>query len=222
MHSKRRIEALATRAMGPAAAKAREPATARRCAIRGLAVVASIASLGWATAPADQSCGLGPHDWCPSPPGDACGRHRDERSCRADPGCRGLPYRGESVVACTPDDKGFWSNCPAVGCIARSDPPGQPPRREAIAEICGSPRPGGQATEVHVWRTSAQAATLLELRVSYSGRPWSRFFDARGHFLYSLPTNPDDTPAGRSHTEVRGALLKGLGRAETLPCRAQP
>lgn len=42
-------------------------------------------------------CG-NPTDWCPTPPGASCGRHRTEAACRADPGCAGLPYRGESVV----------------------------------------------------------------------------------------------------------------------------
>jgi hypothetical protein len=69
--------------------------------------------------PPDPSCGLGPHDWCASPAGDPCGAHKDEISCRADAHCRGMPYRGESVVACMPDGKGFWSNCPAVGCVSR-------------------------------------------------------------------------------------------------------
>jgi hypothetical protein len=27
---------------------------------------------------------------------------------------------GESEVACQPDGKGFWSNCNAVGCIAKT------------------------------------------------------------------------------------------------------
>lgn len=65
-------------------------------------------------------CGLSPHDWCAAPAGDPCGVHDDETSCRADPRCQGMPYRGESVVACVPDGKGFWSNCPAVGCVSRS------------------------------------------------------------------------------------------------------
>jgi len=64
-------------------------------------------------------CGLSPSDWCTSAGSDPCGAHPDERSCRADPRCKGLPYRGESVVACMPDNQGFWSNCPAVGCVSR-------------------------------------------------------------------------------------------------------
>src|SRR5512146_488043 len=66
------------------------------------------------------ACGLSPSDWCAAPAGDPCGAHDDETSCRADPRCQGMPYRGESVVACVPDGKGFWTNCPAVGCISRS------------------------------------------------------------------------------------------------------
>src|SRR5260370_1372397 len=221
MLSQRRNEAAGAPGTAATDRPGRGPAMASQYPSRSLVVVASIVALGWASGPVDPNCGLRPDDWCPSPPGDRCGRHRGERSCRADPGCRGLPYRGESVVACIPDDKGFWSNCPAVGCIARSEPPGQPPHVEVIAEVCGSSRSGGQAAEVHVCRTATKGATILELRLSYSGPPWSQLFDASGHFLSALPTRPDDTPAGRSQIEVRGALLTGLGRAQTLPCRAQ-
>ena len=63
-------------------------------------------------------CGLGPSDWCPPPPGDPCGKHSDTAACRADPACYGMPYRGESVVACTRDERGFGKNCPTVGCTA--------------------------------------------------------------------------------------------------------
>ncbi|HLX06559.1 MAG TPA: hypothetical protein VKY89_01715 [Thermoanaerobaculia bacterium] len=193
-------------------------------AVRGLgaiAALAALATLGLAPGPVSRPCGFRPDDWCPAPAGDACGRHHAEGACRDDPGCRGLPYRGESVVACIPDAQGFWSNCPAVGCIARSDPPGQPPRREVVAEICGSPRAGGQtAAEVRVWRTVAKAATILELRTSSSGRPWSLFYDTRGHFLHEVPTHPEDTPAGRFHAEVRAAVLTGLGEAESVACPA--
>ena len=62
-------------------------------------------------------CGVSPGDWCASPPGDACGRHASETACRADPRCMGLPYRGESVVPCVADGRGFSGNCPAVGCV---------------------------------------------------------------------------------------------------------
>jgi hypothetical protein len=68
-------------------------------------------------------CGFGINDWCPAPPGDACGRHRNVAACRADPACYGMPYRGESVVPCIYDQRGFASNCPTVGCT------GTPPRR---------------------------------------------------------------------------------------------
>lgn len=67
----------------------------------------------------DPSCGVSTDDWCAAPEGDPCGIHANEALCRADARCRGLPYRGESVVACMPDGKGYWSNCPAVGCVSR-------------------------------------------------------------------------------------------------------
>lgn len=63
-------------------------------------------------------CGLGVSDWCPSPPGDACGRHQNQTSCKADASCEGVRYRGPSLVACTYDARGFASNCPSVGCIS--------------------------------------------------------------------------------------------------------
>jgi hypothetical protein len=66
-------------------------------------------------------CGMGISDWCPAPAGDPCGRHRNTAACRADPKCFGMPYRGESVVACILDARGFASNCPTVGCS--STPP---------------------------------------------------------------------------------------------------
>ena len=73
------------------------------------------------------SCGAAPGDWCTSAADGPCGAHPDQASCRADDRCEGMPYRGESVVACMPDGKGFWSNCPAVGCVERKGPPPQPP-----------------------------------------------------------------------------------------------
>jgi hypothetical protein len=67
------------------------------------------------------SCGMTPHDWCPAPSGDPCGRHRNVAACRADAACYGMPYQGESVVACIVNERGFASNCPTVGCT--STPP---------------------------------------------------------------------------------------------------
>jgi len=72
--------------------------------------------------PPPHECGYRPSDWCPSPEGDPCGRHADEAACRADPQCIGMRYRGTSFVSCMPDGRGFWSNCPAVGCITKPIP----------------------------------------------------------------------------------------------------
>jgi|SRR5580693_3758011 hypothetical protein len=66
-----------------------------------------------------QQCGMHRGDWCPAPPGDLCGRHRDTASCKADPTCYGVPYRGESFAACVFDNRGFAFNCPTVGCTSR-------------------------------------------------------------------------------------------------------
>jgi len=80
-----------------------------------------VAALPLRPATAQNPCGLNPKDWCPAPPGDPCGRHPDTSACRADPACYGMPYRGESVVRCNVDARGFASNCPTVGCT--STPP---------------------------------------------------------------------------------------------------
>ena len=94
--------------------------SAGRNALATLMVVVfmAMAALAWS---ADRPCGMAPSDWCPSPPDDPCGRHRTVPSCRADPACYGMPYRGESVIACFPDPRGFSPNCPTVGCT--STPP---------------------------------------------------------------------------------------------------
>src|SRR5262245_47770489 len=90
----------------------------------------TLASLLTATVPAgaqSPSCGTRTTDWCPAPEGDPCGRHRDAAACRADTACYGMRYRGESVIACILDERGFASNCPTVGCT--STPPPSPPKR---------------------------------------------------------------------------------------------
>jgi hypothetical protein len=63
-------------------------------------------------------CGMSPRDWCQAPDGDICNAHRDAASCRADMRCTAMRYRGESVVACIYDARGFPTNCPVVGCIS--------------------------------------------------------------------------------------------------------
>jgi hypothetical protein len=71
------------------------------------------------TSPNDPSCGMHPDDWCASPARDSCGVHKNVDQCRKDKKCRGMPYHGESVVACRDDGSGFAANCPTVGCISR-------------------------------------------------------------------------------------------------------
>jgi hypothetical protein len=66
--------------------------------------------------PKAKECGVGLSDWCPSYRGDRCNRHRNSETCRADPKCFGMPYRGESLMPCLFDERGFASNCPTVGC----------------------------------------------------------------------------------------------------------
>ena len=56
--------------------------------------------------------------WRASPAGDRCGRHRDQASCKADPACFAMPDRGESVIACILDSRGFGVELPGVGCTS--------------------------------------------------------------------------------------------------------
>ena len=79
---------------------------------------AGLGRLGKKPQPA-RPCGMSPSDWCASPPGDPCGVHKNVAACRADKRCKGMPYRGESLVACRDDGSGFSPNCPSVGCISR-------------------------------------------------------------------------------------------------------
>lgn len=67
----------------------------------------------------DPGCGTRPDDWCASPAGDPCGKHKNVAACRADAKCKGMPYLGESVIVCMDDGTGFAKNCPTVGCISR-------------------------------------------------------------------------------------------------------
>jgi hypothetical protein len=75
------------------------------------------------TQAAARTCGTSPSDWCPSRRGDPCGRHKNGAACKADPKCYGMPYRGESLIACMFDERGFASNCPTVGCTSRPRQP---------------------------------------------------------------------------------------------------
>ncbi len=74
----------------------------------------------WPVLAADQTvvCGMRPDDWCAAPASDPCGVHRTVAACRADKACFGLPYRGESIVRCSRDERGFGINCPTVGCTS--------------------------------------------------------------------------------------------------------
>jgi hypothetical protein len=70
-----------------------------------------------------RECGISIKDWCPSRPGDPCNRHKNATACKADLKCYGMPYRGESVVPCMFDERGFASNCPTVGCTSKRPAP---------------------------------------------------------------------------------------------------
>ena len=190
-----------------------------------LGAVSAIASALLADTPArpnDPNCGRRPSDWCPAPAGDACGAHPDEKSCRADSRCRGLPYLGESVVACEPDGHGFWTNCPAVGCVSRADPPGKPARADVVKRLCGDGRLGGQGAEIHVWRTARDETAILELRASAPARhPMTVYYDSAGRRLLSVPSKQvvrADSDLGRHLDRQRDSVLADLKEAETVRC----
>jgi hypothetical protein len=52
-----------------------------------------------------------------------------------------MQYRGESIVRCESDGHGFWTNCPAVGCITRSEPAPEAEPRPRPHREKGHPRP---------------------------------------------------------------------------------
>lgn len=87
--------------------------------LRHLTALAILVLLVPTAAMAADNCGYSPDDWCTSAKDGACGRHPDAATCRADIACRGMEYRGESVVACQWDDNGYADNCPTVGCLDR-------------------------------------------------------------------------------------------------------
>jgi hypothetical protein len=97
----------------------------------GIAILLAPAAVIVAPAqPQSPKCGLSWGDWCRAPAGDICGRHKDTASCKTDPACYGMPYRGEAFAACIFDARGFAFNCPAVGCT--STPPGHNGRNSPI------------------------------------------------------------------------------------------
>ena len=73
--------------------------------------------------------------WCPGTAGDPCGEHPDLASCRADPRCGGKAFHGESLVACSFDERGFGTNCPTVGCESL----GRPGDERVIHDLAGAP-----------------------------------------------------------------------------------
>ena len=96
--------------------------------------------------PADEAaghheCGMSPDDWCPAPEGDPCGALHEVQACQADTRCEGMPYRGESLVACALVARCFAHNCRSVGCVSRCETLGE------------------QACEMHGYRCTWNGAT---------------------------------------------------------------
>jgi len=82
-------------------------------------ILASLALPSEGQANGRRPCGMALGDWCAADRGDPCNRHKNTAACKADPKCFGMPYRGESLIACVFDERGFASNCPTVGCTSR-------------------------------------------------------------------------------------------------------
>jgi len=102
-----------------------EPAKSPDGAAPGRAASAPVSAPGGTAAAApvagvlpDPGCGRDPRDWCAAPAGDPCGAHKNVDSCRADPACRGMKYRGEGPE-CKTDERSFGIGCPTVGCLSR-------------------------------------------------------------------------------------------------------
>jgi hypothetical protein len=170
--------------------------------------------------PAPPPCGMSIDDWCPAPAGDPCGKHKDEKSCRADSKCRGLPYLGESAVVCIPDGKGFAENCPAVGCLSRAAAAGQPPRAEVVRQICGL-EIAGEGAEIRVWRAAADEVAVLELRASPRlSHPPVVYHDFAGNHLLTVPLFAVEkgSPLAKELDRQREAVLGGLHPAATIRC----
>jgi len=172
---------------------------------------------------ADPSCGTSPDDWCAGSSSDPCGVHKNEASCRSDARCRGLPYRGESVVACIPDAHGFWSNCPAVGCVSRYASPGAPLPKKVAAQLCSAWTFGHDGAEVRVWRSTKDEATILETHArSEADDAPTFFYDKDGRALLSIPSKHQfgRSDLGRRLDQQRSGLLSNLHVAEIVSCEA--
>jgi hypothetical protein len=95
-------------------------------------------------------CGLSPGDWCSAAPDDVCGKNKNLDACKRDARCQGIPYKGESVVACIDSPTGFSSNCPSVGCMSKCEGLDEPHCRA----YSGTPWYACAWTDGHCWRAS--------------------------------------------------------------------
>jgi len=134
-----------------------------------------------------------------------------------------LPYRGESVVACNPDAHGFWSNCPAVGCVSRSAPPGERPPAKVLSQLCSAWNFEHDGAEVQVWRSAKDEATILEMHARRQADDAPIFFyDKDGRALLSIPSRRKfgRSDLGRRLDQQRAGLLTSLKAAEIVRCAA--
>lgn len=83
------------------------------------ACIGVLVPLAGAQQPPNRNCQMDPTGWCAGEPDDTCGRNHFVWSCKLDEQCFGVPYQGESAVACKFDERGFGLNCPTVGCTSR-------------------------------------------------------------------------------------------------------
>ena len=90
-----------------------------RLAFAALAALLLLAGPAVQAQQATRPCQTDASGWCPGETDDPCGRNHFAWSCKLDAMCYGVPYTGESLVACKLDERGFGINCPTVGCTSR-------------------------------------------------------------------------------------------------------
>jgi hypothetical protein len=119
----------------PEQAKAKESADVRTASVSGESDPAS----GPAAAASPKDPSPTASKGGPSEASKACRAYPDRKGCEADAKCGGIPYWGESLVACIFDARGFSNNCPYVGCKAAEV---SCPGKAAFFSSCSKACPG--------------------------------------------------------------------------------